>query len=127
MPAGRTEGMIKSFVAGAAIAEYDVVKLNSTGGAVKANDDDEFLVGVAQHSANMGDSVAVQISGIAEVKADGAVTAGAPVTATDTADHFGQVETQGQTGKYMIGWAMVAAADGDIFPILLFPGVWTST
>lgn len=68
--------------------------------------------------ASEGDRCDVIVSGIAKVKAGGAVTRGSQVMATTD----GKV-VNATTGKYTVGIALQTGVDGDIVAVLVNPGL----
>jgi hypothetical protein len=84
----------------------------------------EPLIGVIQEDLdldklNTGKAyVGVQIMGIAKCKAGGTITLGARVTTDSNAELIATTTA----GQRVVGIALMAAADGDFFDVLLTPG-----
>ena len=111
----RTEGMVKKMVAGAALEEYQMVKLGTTDDQVlPCDDDDEVVMGVTLQKAKVNEFVDVQIGGIAEVKYGATVARGAKVSP----DASGHAITAVATG-HVLGIATVAGVDNDIGCVLI--------
>ncbi|MCB0252561.1 MAG: DUF2190 family protein [Anaerolineae bacterium] len=118
---GRNEGLIKSFVPGAAIAPYRCVKHDTTDnsvvqGAAATNP----LIGVSNSlgAAANDDTVDVVFSGIAEVEYGGNVTRGDLLTS----DANGKAIATTTAGNRIIGIAMASGVSGDIGLALINPG-----
>lgn len=115
---------VDTYIAGAAIAQYTMVKLDSTAGQViNSVDDASPIIGVALQAATAaGDRIAVQQGGVAKVKAGAAIALNAVVTSIAA----GKADDAFQAGtgvRYYFGIALRAAtADGDIIPVLVRPG-----
>lgn len=110
----------QSFVSGAAVGQYRVVKLDSTEGRVIVTSAiTDSAVGVSMQSASAaGELVPVQQFGKAKVVASGAVSIGDQVMPTGSGS--GKcVTASGATAK-SFGVALTAAnADGDIIEVQL--------
>lgn len=111
----------KERVADGAISRYDIVGPGAAAGDVKkAAAASDKMYGVAQHDAVDNARVRVAVMGIAEVKAGGTIADGDLLTS----DANGDAVVSAATNR-IIGVALSAAVLGDIFPILLSPGLDT--
>lgn len=116
--AGPNDLLTKAFIAGAAIVKNTIVKFDAAEDTViAAAAATDQLLGVALHAAAAGERVDVQLLGIAEIKAGGAITRGDFVTSDAAAE--GVALSAAATIKSGIGMALATAADGDIIPVLL--------
>ncbi len=115
----------KQYFAGAAIGANRIVKPGS--------DDDHVVLGGAATDKIMGISgnvaagaaeerIDIIKEGIAEVVAGGSVTRGDPIT-SDAAGAGVTAAPGAGTNNRIIGFAEVSAASGDIFAVLMAPGV----
>ena len=79
----------KTYTAGGAIAKGDVLKFDASGNVVKTTAANDAAIGIALDGATEGDIVPVAIlgnfTGTVQVKAAGAISAGAQVAANATA------------------------------------------
>lgn len=112
-------GLVKTYTAGGAIAEYRIVKHGATDReALQATAVTEKFAGVVGlpkgASAVSGDSVDVIKSGVADVLYGGTVAVGDPLTTDNTGRAV--VATDGDA---LIGDAQVAGAVGDIGAVLI--------
>ena len=108
------EGRVLTLVAGEALLAKTRVKLS--GVTVVYADDEDRAIGVVEYGVGSGEDAAVRLinaGGTFEVKAAGAITAGAAIfPAVD-----GEVEATGTLG---CGFALAdATADGDIIEAIL--------
>ncbi len=111
-------GLDVTFTASAAVTQYYVVELASTGKVNMTNATTDVPLGVAQEAATAdGDEIAVRIQGTTKVKAGGAINPGAWVGPTAA----GKVDTQATDNAPKIGIYIgsAACADGDIIEIVL--------
>ena len=104
------------------------VKINSSGAAVLAGAG-EAAVGVLVNDPTSGQTAAVQVSGIAKVKAGASITAGAQVAVN--ADGEAVAATLGRTnttdtsatdaliGSNVMGIALEGAAENDVIAVLI--------
>ena len=104
------------------------VKINSSGAAVLAGAG-EAAIGVLVNDPTSGQTAAVQISGIAKVKAGASITAGAQVAVN--ADGEAVSATLGRTnttdtsatdaliGSNVMGIALEGAAENDVIAVLI--------
>lgn len=118
-------GLTKSYLAGAAINPFRIVKLGA--------DDDHVIQGAAVADSLIGvidqpldaaaaeDRVDVTLAGIADVIAGGAVARGDYVTTDATGQAVAAAPGAG-VNNGIVGKAMASAAAGDIFPVLLATG-----
>lgn len=114
----------KTFLAGATINPYRIVKFGA--------DDDHVIQGAAVGDALIGvidqpaaaaaaeDRVDVQMAGIANVEAGGAITRGNYVT-TDATGQAAAAAPGAGVNNGVVGVALKSAVAGDIFPVLLSP------
>lgn len=132
--------LIKNYTATGTIGDRRIVKFGSNDGeVVQATAATEDLLGVCRQPFGVvsGDRVDVALAGIVEVEAGGNITRGALVTADangkavaatrhthteNTAGAYAQNATTGAAAAdNVIGRALVSAASGDFFPVLLSP------
>ena len=108
-----------AFKAGGTIVKNRLVKLDSTAGQVIAcTAIADVPFGVAKESASLGDMVAVQIAGVAQITASAAVALGAQVMAT--ASGAGKCSTAAGATAYSVGKALAACSnDGEEIPVQL--------
>jgi hypothetical protein len=116
--------MVVSFIAGAAIAQYDCVMSNGTTDTVikTTGNTNPLVVGFAQEAittaqATAGQKVAVMVSGITKAKCGATTTFGAKLMPDATAGRVQPHTTPGTNAG--VGKALADAADGDIFPVLI--------
>lgn len=109
-----------SFTAGGTIAQYRLVKLDSTEGRVVATSGiTDLAVGASMESATTGGLVSVQNAGKVKLTASAVVTLGDQLMAT--ASGAGKVSTASGATAKSIGVALQAAGgDGDIIEVQLF-------
>lgn len=110
--------------------QYFGVKLNSSGKAVLAAAG-QFAVGVLQNNPGNGQVASIATVGaITKAKAGGTIAAGATVAVNSAGKFVDATEavvatndagssTDAVIGSNVIGVALAAAVDGDIFPLLL--------
>lgn len=105
--------------AGGTIAQYRVVKLDSTEGqVVAASAIADVSFGASLTSAVANDQVAIQTAGVAKLTASAAISLGDQVMVT--ASGSGKVSTAaGATAKSLGVALQAAAADGDIIMVKL--------
>ena len=117
-------GLVKAFDASGAIARYSLVILGPADGQVTvATAATSSCIGaVREIDVVDGDCCDVVVTGIAKVRAGGAIALGAQVTATTD----GKAVTAA-SGNRVAGVAIEAATgDGEIIPVLLTPGGLTA-
>lgn len=117
----------RTFVAAADLSakQFYIVKLDSSsnGVALSAAATDTSI-GVLQNTPASGEAATVRFLGTSKVVAGAAITKGAYVTA----DSSGKGAATTTDRDNAIGIALeAAAADGDIFEIMLLPGMERST
>jgi len=117
-------GLIKSQVAGAAIAARRIVKPHTADGqVVQAAAATDSLMGVTGLlAAESGERCDVTKIGVALVEFGGTVTRGGPVTADANGKAVAAAPSAGANVR-IIGFAEISAVSGDIAPVLLSPGV----
>ena len=104
--------------AGAAVAAHRIVKPSADGTVIQGAAKADALLGVSgSRAVASGDTVEVAVVGIADVEAGAAVTRGALVSS----DANGKATPAAAAGDRVVGIAVEAAADGDIFPVLIAP------
>jgi hypothetical protein len=108
----------KSILADAAIGQWRLVKVTSTGCDVATADTDK-IIGVEQNGCAATEQAVVRFIGTTKVVASAAISAGDLLTATTG----GKVVTTTTDKKVVIGRALeAAAADGDVIECLLMIG-----
>lgn len=116
-------GLTKSYAAGGAIGANLIVKFSADYTVVVAGAATDLLIGVTTEiDAASGERVDIIHGGIADVKAGGTISRGALVT-SDAAGKAVAAAPSAGVNNYVIGRALIAAADGDIVPVLLTPGI----
>lgn len=116
--------LTRAFVAGAPVAQYRIVKPGAADGrVVQASATTDALIGVAIQpgGAASGAVCEVQMAGIADVVAGGAVAYGALVS-TDADGKAVEASATAGSNIRVLGIALKSAAANDIFPILIAPG-----
>lgn len=120
--------LVKAFNAGGAIVSNTLVKFgaddNTVVAAAAATDSIIGAVGLVAppgSNAASGDRVDVQISGIADVKAGGAITRGDLLTA-DASGYVVAAAPGAGVNNRTIGVALASAVANDIIPVHLIPG-----
>lgn len=107
----------KSITADAAVAQYALVKVTTTGCDVATADTDK-IIGVAQNAAATGEQVCVRFVGTSKIVSSGSIVAGDRITATTG----GKGLTTVTNLKTFVGVALEAGTtSGDICEILLTP------
>lgn len=110
-----------TYDAGAAITKRRIVKLSADFTAIQAAAATDAMFGVAAElDAVSGGRVDVHLSGVAEIEAGGTVTRGALLTSDANGKAVAAAPATGVNNR-VIGTALVSAADGDVFPVLLGP------
>ena len=105
--------------AGAAIADYRIVKYgNADGKVIQAAAAGDHVIGVAGRGAASGARIEVARIGVAEVEYGGAVTRGDRLKS----DADGKAIPSTAATDAIIGIAEVSGVDGDIGQALLTPG-----
>jgi hypothetical protein len=110
----------KSYVAGAAIAAYRIVKPGADDDhVIQGAAATDSLIGVADNlGAGSGERVGIVLEGIAEVEFAGIVTRGGFVTADSNGKGVAASPSAGVNNR-IIGIAVNTTAAGDIAPVLL--------
>lgn len=114
----------KEYVAEAAISAYRIVKPGSTDDfATTAAAATDSLIGVVEGVAPaLGERCAVVMAGLADVTAGGTVTRGAPLTSDATGRAVVAAPAAGSNVR-LIGFARQSAVVGDVFEIVVSPGL----
>ena len=117
----RTDGFIKTYNAGAAIAPNTLVKFGASDNVVipaAAATDDIIGVTVDGVAAAINERVDVVLSsGVANVKIAGVIARGKGVTSNATGQ--GVI---GATGNRIVGYAAISGVAGDIIPAITHVG-----
>jgi hypothetical protein len=116
----RTEGLLqKTFVAGAAVSPYRIVKPGATdANVVQGAAATDKLIGVGDSlGASSGETFDVILDGIALVKAGGTIAFGDPITS----DATGQAVASTTQGNRVVGYAMESAVAGDLVGVRIAP------
>lgn len=118
----RNEGLVKTLVAGAAIAAHRIVKFNGTTAhsVIQAAAATDHSIGVSDLGADSGDRVDVIMDGIAHVEYGGDVTQGAWLTADSNGKAVAAAPAAEATAQ-CIGRAMVGGVSGDIGSVRIAP------
>jgi hypothetical protein len=112
--------LTKTYKAGGTILANTIVKFDSADDTiVPAAAATDLAIGVALNGAASGERVDVQMLGIVEVKAGGAITRGDFIVSDASAEAVALAAAA--TIKVAVGRALATAADGDIFHMLLTP------
>lgn len=119
-------GLVKSFKAGAAIAQRRIVKFGAADGEViQAAAAADLSLGVCVQpggASAAGERVDVQLTDIAEVEFGGAVTRGQEVTSDASGKAVAAAPGAGANVR-IVGIAMNTQANGDFGDVLLSQGV----
>lgn len=108
-----------TYDAGAAIAQYRIVKHgDGDGKVIQAAADTDKLIGVALRPAPKGERVDVVTAGVAAVEYGDAVTRGDLLTANGD----GKAVPETVAGKRIVGVADISGKAGDIGRVLLSQG-----
>lgn len=105
-------------LANTALTAKTIVKVAGADNSFQPAGDNGIGVGIAVYDAAAGAQATVQTSGIADLIAGDTITRGTRIAAD--ANSEGVAATAGEN---YIGIAMASAVDGDIFPILIQPGM----
>ena len=106
--------------ASAAISAHTIVKAAAGGKVTEASASTDALIGVVGgRDIASGETAEVAVVGIVDVKAGEAITAGNQISA----DASGEAVVADTATDRVVGIALETAADGDIFPMLLAPGL----
>lgn len=121
----RNEGLLKNYVATAAIAAYRIVKFGTNDGEVtQAAAATDLLIGTTGRvtAAAANDRVDVIRSGIAEVEYGGTVARGDELTADASGQAVVAAPAAGSNVR-IIGIAEVSGVSGDIGSVFIAPSV----
>lgn len=120
-----TPTLIRAFVAGTGgVGQNRIVKFGAADGEVinsTAAADAHLGVCIQPSGAAAGARADVVVGGIAEIIAGGNVTRGGLVTSDASGYAVAAAPAAGANNR-IVGIAMVSAASGDIFPVLLTQG-----
>lgn len=119
---GKSKGLTKSFVPGAAVAAFRIVKHGTTDNeAIQSAAAANFHIGVSDEmgAASDDDTVDVVTSGVAEVEYGGTVVRGALLTSDST----GRAISTTTANNRIIGIAWASGVVGDIGLVNLNPGI----
>lgn len=122
--AGRTDGLIKNYRAGAAgVAPFTIVKPGASDvEAVPAAGTGDAAIGVSgELAAAAGERCDVHMSDIADVRLGGPVTRGDLLTSDAQGRAIAAAPGAGAKVR-MIGLALVSGVLGDIAPVRILPG-----
>lgn len=124
--AGRTDGLIKNFIAGAAIPRRRIVKFGAN--------DQQVVLAVAAADASIGitteidadanERIDVVLSNLAEVAYGGNVGRGDPLTSDAQGRAIAAAPAPGERQR-IIGFAMAAGVVGDVGVCRIAPGFIT--
>jgi hypothetical protein len=95
--------------------QYFIVQLDANGKLEVAEGATDFIVGVLQNTPESGQMATYRFLGTSKVKAGGTIAVGDWVTT----DASGEAVATTTDGNIVIGRALEAAADGDIFEVQL--------
>lgn len=100
------------------VTENSIVKVTTGQKVALASAVSDAVIGVAEYTAAAGETVSVQVTGVARVKAGGVIAAGDPIT-TDASAQAVKAAPAAGTNNVVIGRALSAAASGDLVDVLL--------
>ena len=122
--AGRTDGLIKNYRAGAAIGARLFVKPGATDvDALQAGAETDAIIGVSiELPAAAGERLDVAMSDIADITYGGPVVRGDPLTSDAQGRAIKAVKVAG-TMVRIGGFALVSAVLGDVGPARVAPGL----
>lgn len=100
------------------VTENNIVKVTTGQKVALASAVSDPVIGVAEYTAAAGETVSVQVTGVARVKAGGVIAAGDPIT-TDASAQAVKAAPAAGTNNVVIGRALSAAASGDLVDVLL--------
>jgi hypothetical protein len=108
--------LVLNYTSGAAVAANRIVKMASDTTVIQGAASSDSLIGVNTELASTasGQSLDIQMGGIAEIEAGGSITRGALVTS----DTVGRAVTASEDNR-VIGVALKSASTSDIIPVLL--------
>lgn len=112
---GPNRGLMKAYVAEAAIARRRIVKHGTADGKMLQADSSTVAIAGVSHELDtaIGGRVDVQLEGLAEVEYGGNVTRGDPVTADANGKAIAAAPASGVNAR-IVGFAMVSGVSGDI-------------
>jgi hypothetical protein len=115
----------KNYVAGADIPARTIVKFSADGVVVPAAAADDAMIGIsAELDVVNGERVDVHLVGITEVVFGGAVARGGAIT-SDANGNAIAADAHPTGAQRIVGFALVAAAQGDVASVLIVQGVAT--
>lgn len=116
-------GLIKTFVAGAAVTKHRIVKFGSSDDAViQGAAATDALIGVSTEvDSASGERVDVIMNGVANVEFGGTITRGAPVTSDANGKAVAAAPASGVNNR-IIGFAGVSGVSGDIGSVIISQG-----
>lgn len=118
--------LVKTFLAGAAIAANTLVKFSADNTVVAAAAATDDIIGVSDLGADgSGDRVDVVLFGPARVKAGGAITRGKLITSDANGKAVACAPAAGTSAR-AIGVVQLSAADGDLVDVVIAPSVVTT-
>lgn len=119
-------GIIKSLLAGGAVAARRIVKFGSSDSLiVQAAAATDASIGVSELGAAQGQACSFAVDGIAVVEYGGNVTRGAPLTADSDGKAVAAAPAAGTTAR-VIGYAMVDGVSGDLGSVRIAPSTITT-
>ncbi len=115
--------LTKSFVAGAAVAAYRIVKQSDDNTVVVGAAATDKLMGISDNLGSVsGARCEVHLTGAVEVEYGGNVAVGDPLTSDGTGKAVAAAPGAGVNNR-IIGFALVAGAASDIGSCSIAPGV----
>ena len=122
--AGQSPGLTKAFIAVAAISAHRIVALAAADDRVQAaaNGNDDAIGVTTEIGAAADETVDVCLDGIRDVQFGGAVGRGKFVMAGPDGKAVLATAAAGANVRY-VGYTLFQAADGDIGPIKIQPGM----
>jgi len=118
------QGLTKNYNAGGAVTQRRFVKFGADDKTVVlAAAATDLIIGASTDiDTALGEPTDVQMDGIAILKAGGAITRGNEVTSDATGQAVAAAPGAGANNR-IGGIALASAANGDLIPVLLSPGV----
>jgi hypothetical protein len=116
--------IVKNYVAGAAIADNQLVKFGASDDTVvPATASTDAVIGVVDqpNGAASGRRVDVVLFGVTDVQAGGTITRGSPLTSDATGKVVAAAPAAGVNAR-TIGFALSSMVSGDIMPAFVIPG-----
>ena len=116
-------GLVKQFLAGAAVVKHRIVKFSAADTVIQGAAVGDQLIGVADElgADAAADRIDVVMSGIVVCDAGGTIALGDHLTTDSTGQAVAAAPASGVNNS-IIGFALKAASDGDLIPVLLAPG-----